>query len=143
MALQNLKKILVALDGSKKSFKGLDMAITLARQFGSSIVGLCVIPVEPPIFMPGMSSSFKKKMTDEAKKFLDEAEKTSKENSVTFKQQIIYGIPSEDVVSFANKHGFDLIIIGGRGHSLIREVFLGSVAHSTVHKSKIPVLVIK
>lgn len=138
-----IKKILVSMDGSKQSFKGLDMAITLAKPFGASLVGLCVVPDEPPIYMPGMSSSFKRKMAEEAKKFLERAKKISGDNDVEFKYYVASGIPSEYVVEFANNRPFDLIVIGGRGHSRIRELLLGSVAHSTVHKSKIPVLVVK
>jgi len=39
--------------------------------------------------------------------------------------------------------GFDIIVIGSRGQSGLKEIFLGSVANAVVHKSKIPVLVIK
>ena len=40
-----IKKILVPLDGSKNSLKGLNEAIYLARQCGATITGLCVIPL--------------------------------------------------------------------------------------------------
>jgi len=43
----------------------------------------------------------------------------------------------------ANSKKFDIIVIGSRGQSGLKEVFLGSVARAIVHKSKIPVLVIK
>lgn len=138
-----IKKILVAMDGSKKSFEGLDMAVTLAKPFGATLVGLCVVPDEPPIYMPGMSNSFKLKMIEGAKKFLERAKKISEDNSIEFKYYATAGIPSEYVSEFANNRPFDLIVIGGRGHSRIRELLLGSVAHSVVHKSKIPVLVVK
>src|SRR5574340_119388 len=141
--MTTIKKILVSLDGSKKSFKGLDMAITLAKPFGATLVGLCVIPNEPPIFMPGMSSSFKKKMTEEAKKFLERAKKISENNGIEFKYWIANGVPREYVAEFANNRPFDMIVIGGRSHGRIRELLLGSVAHSTVHQSEIPVLVVK
>ncbi|MGH2612681.1 MAG: universal stress protein [Rhabdochlamydiaceae bacterium] len=142
MATQ-IKKILVSIDGSKKSFKGLDMAITIAKPFGATITGLCVIPDEPPIYMPGLSSSFKRKMAEAAKKFLERAKKISQDSGIEFKYYVAYGLPSEYVSEFANNRPFDLIVVGGRGHSRIRELLLGSVAHSTVHKSRIPVLVVK
>ena len=41
---QKINKILVALDGSERSFKGLKEAIYLARQCGATITGLCVTP---------------------------------------------------------------------------------------------------
>ena len=43
----------------------------------------------------------------------------------------------------ARNKEFDIIVIGSRGQSGLKEVFLGSVANAIVHKSKIPVLVIK
>lgn len=141
--MQKIKKILVPMDGSKHSFKALDMAITLAKQFGSSIVGLCSVPLEPPIYMPGMASHFKERITEGAKKFLEEAKKISEQNQVEFKYYIAYDNPTKYVAEFANNREFDLIVIGSHGHGAVRELLLGSVAHSTMHRAKIPVLVVK
>jgi nucleotide-binding universal stress UspA family protein len=143
MIKNKIRKILVSLDGSKNSLKGLEHAIYLARQCHATITGLCVVPIYPPIVMPGISTSFKSKMTKDAKKFLDEAKTRAAQNGIVFNEKIIQGIPTEDVVNFANKNKFDLVVVGHRGHSSVRELFLGSVANSTVHKSKIPVLVVK
>lgn len=143
MIKNKIRKILVSLDGSKNSLKGLEHAIYLARQCQATITGLCVVPIYPPIAMPGISTSFKSKMTKDAKKFLDEAKTRAAQNGIIFIEKIIQGIPTEDVVNFANKNKFDLVVVGHRGHSSVRELFLGSVANSTVHKSKIPVLVVK
>jgi nucleotide-binding universal stress UspA family protein len=143
MIKNKIRKILVSLDGSKNSLKGLEHAIYLARQCQATITGLCVVPIYPPIAMPGISTSFKSKMTKDAKKFLDEAKTRAAQNGIVFNEKIIQGIPTEDVVNFANKNKFDLVVVGHRGHSSVRELFLGSVANSTVHKSKIPVLVVK
>ena len=46
--MSNFKKILVALDGSPNSFRGLDSAIYLARQFHTTITGLYVVPMVKP-----------------------------------------------------------------------------------------------
>jgi len=143
MIENKIRKILVSLDGSKNSLKGLEHAIYLARQCQATITGLCVVPIYPPIAMPRISTSFKSKMTKDAKKFLDEAKTRAAQNGIVFNEKIIQGIPTEDVVNFANKNKFDLVVVGHRGHSTVRELFLGSVANSTVHKSKIPVLVVK
>lgn len=138
-----INKILVSLDGSKTSLKGFDYAIYLARQCHSTVTGLCVVPIYPPIAMPGLTSSFRSKMTKDAKKFLDDAKIKAAQNGIMFNQKIIYGIPTEDIVNFSNKYKFDLVVIGHRGHGAVREMFLGSVANSIVHKSQVPVLVIK
>jgi nucleotide-binding universal stress UspA family protein len=41
------KKILVPLDGSKNSFRGLDTAIYLARQAGATLTGIFVLNRTP------------------------------------------------------------------------------------------------
>ena len=46
--MSNFKKILLALDGTTNSFRGLDSAIYLARQFQTTITGLYVIPMDKP-----------------------------------------------------------------------------------------------
>ena len=58
-----------------------------------------------------------------------------------FKSKIIFGSPIVEIIDMAK--GFDIIVIGSRGQSGLKEIFLGSVANAVVHKSKIPVLVIK
>jgi nucleotide-binding universal stress UspA family protein len=39
------------------------------------------------------------------------------------------------------KEKFNLIMIGSRGRSTVRELFLGSVSNYVIHSSKIPVIV--
>ncbi|HSA76460.1 MAG TPA: universal stress protein, partial [Nitrosarchaeum sp.] len=43
--MKDIKKILVPIDGSKNSMRGLDEAIYLARQCHATITGLYVIPI--------------------------------------------------------------------------------------------------
>lgn len=47
------------------------------------------------------------------------------------------------IITFAEKHGMDMIVIGSKGPNLELEMLLGSVANYVVNKSKIPVTVVK
>ncbi|MDE1763276.1 MAG: universal stress protein [Thaumarchaeota archaeon] len=143
MASRKIKKILVPLDGSKPSLRGLDKAIEIARPIGARITGLCVIPTVPPIPTIGLPTSFKSYMTDGAAKVISEAKKTVLKNSVKFHGKLVYGDASIEIARFANDKKYDLIVIGSRGRSGLKELFLGSVANSVVHRSQVPVLVIK
>ena len=62
---------------------------------------------------------------------------------ILFKSKIIFGSPIVEINDMVNTKKFDIIVIGSRGQSGLKEVFLGSVAKAIVHKSKVPVLVIK
>jgi len=46
-------------------------------------------------------------------------------------------------LAHGKKENFNLIVIGSRGRSAVRELFLGSVSNYVIHSSKIPVLIIK
>ncbi|MHB8602469.1 MAG: universal stress protein [Nitrosotalea sp.] len=140
--LQNrFKKILVPMDGSKNSFRGLDAAIYLARQCGATLTGLFVMSIYPQSFMP--ITYDKKYLTKAAKEFMDDAKKRSAQNGIVFVGKTMIGKESSEIVNFAAKNKFDIIVIGARGLGSVKEAFLGSVSHTVVQKSKIPVLIVK
>ena len=143
MVNKNIKKILVPLDGSKNSFKGLDEAVYLARHCNSSITALYVISSYPPLPLIGKQIPYEKHILEQAKKFMSNAKKTCTNNKVKFNEKIIKGIATLDIAEFASDNKFDLIVMGSRGMNPVKELFLGSTSNAVVHKSKIPVLVVK
>ena len=56
MIQKKISKILVPLDGSKNSIRGLEMAITLARQCGAIIAGIYSIYAPPHSEFRGVGS---------------------------------------------------------------------------------------
>ena len=139
------KKILVPLDGSKNSIRGLDEAITLARQCNATITAIYAKHNPPflvlhPLGLIGID--FKK----EGKKILEPAKTRAAKHGILLISKIIgVGVPGFDIVKFAHnkKNKFDLIVIGSRGMGSAKELFLGSVSNYVLHKSKIPVLIVK
>ncbi|MHB8546641.1 MAG: universal stress protein [Nitrosotalea sp.] len=139
---QKIGKILVALDGSERSFKGLREAIYLARQCGATITGLCVTPFYT-INLGPLLTSLKNQTLKEAKQFMADAKKLCAQNGIVFHEKIIFGTESWQITEYATYKKFDLIVITSRGRGPLKSTFLGSVANDVVHKSKIPVLVVK
>ena len=141
MIRAKIGKILVPLDGSKNSFRGLDMAIYLARQCSATITGLFVMSIYPKSFMP--ITYDKKYLSRAANEFMGNAKKHAAQNGIVFVGKSIIGKESSEIVDFATKNRFDVIVIGARGLGSVKEAFLGSVSNSVVHKSKVPVLIVK
>lgn len=137
-----IKKILVPLDGSKNSFRGLDRAILLARQCQATITGLYVKPV-PTSFALHPIGSIEIAMEKDVKKFLESAKKIAAQNGVLLVTKSVPGEPGYDIIKFSKNKKFDLIVMGARGMSGLKEIFLGSVSNYVLHKSKIPVLIVK
>ncbi|MBM3910296.1 MAG: universal stress protein [Thaumarchaeota archaeon] len=138
----NIKKILVPLDGSKNSLKGLENAINLARQCGATITGISVLSHLPVSGLHNVSS-LRKRWLQDAKHFLSKAKDHVLKSDVNFDEKIVYGHAGNEIADFARKNRFDLIVIGSRGRSPVKETFLGGTASYVVHKSQIPVLVCK
>ena len=130
------------MDGSTNSFKALHEAIYLARQCHGTITGLCIIPIYT-INLGKLLTSLKNQSQKEAKKFMAEAKTQCAQNGIVFSEKIIYGNQAWEITEFAAYKKFDLIVMGSRGMSRVKEAFLGSVANIVVHKSKVPVLIVK
>ncbi|MDE1863420.1 MAG: universal stress protein [Thaumarchaeota archaeon] len=139
---QVIRKILVPLDGSTNSFKGLSEAIYLARQCNATITGMCVIPLYT-VNLGRILTPLKKESEKEAKKFMQKAKTLAAQHGIEFFEKIMYGNEAWEITEFASYKKFDIIVMGSRGFGAIKETFLGSVANAVVHKSKIPVLVVK
>ncbi|QLH08021.1 universal stress protein [Nitrosopumilus ureiphilus] len=142
MIKTKIKKILVPLDGSKNSFRGLDQAIIIARNCHAVITGVYVTPLNPPASVE-QKSYLKNYLLKNANKFLKKAKIRSAQNGILFYEKIMYGDEGTRIVKFAHDKNFDLIIIGSRGMRSVKEIFLGSTSNYVLHKSKIPVLIVK
>jgi nucleotide-binding universal stress UspA family protein len=142
MIKNTIKKILVPIDGSKNSMRGLNEAIYLARQCHAVIIGLYVIEVPPGIVLNKIkleSGSLKA-----VEMLMDAAKTKAGRHGVQFNYKIIKGAdPGYDIVQYSKNHKNDLIVIGARGMSALKEMFLGSTSNYVLHKSKTPVLIVK
>ncbi len=140
--MAKFNKILVPLDGSANSMRGLDRAIEIAKGGNAEITGFYVfhLPLAAGI-------KYTAKMKDEAQKKAVKAigpamNKTQKAGA-TFKYKTGGGHTGSEIVKAAQKGKFDMIVIGARGVGGAKETFLGSTSNYVIHKTKIPVLVVK
>ena len=138
------KKILVPLDGSKNSIRGLDMAIHLARQSQGTITALAVKSV-PGIYAIHPLGFLDFNSMTEVKKLLSDAKVRAAKKGIQLVGKALAGDPGYDIARFTNnpKNKIDMVVVGARGRSSAKEIFLGSVSNYVLHKSKKPVLVVK
>ncbi|MGI0059634.1 MAG: universal stress protein [Nitrosotalea sp.] len=141
--LQNrFQKILVALDGSMHSRRGMNEAISLARQSDGTITGIHVISGFPKTF--GVSKTHENKMNKMVGKFMSDARTNAGRHGLEFEEKILR---SNDVVAAISNHAragkYDIIIIGSRGQRSPKLEYFGSVANGILHDSKVPVLLVK
>lgn len=143
MIKKKISKILVPLDGSKNSQRGLETAISLARQCGAIITGVFSIHAPPHSEFRGIGS-VEKSLNREVKKIMEESKTLAAKNGIVFKEKLMRGDIGYNIVKLAQgKEKFDMIVIGSRGRSSTKELFFGSVSNYVIHTAKIPVLVVK
>ena len=137
---------MVCLDGSKNSLRGLDKAISFAKQSDAVIIGVhsdtsfsAFSAVRAPI-LP------EKKWKKEPKSLMSIAKKKVEKNNLEFKGVVIGGHTSGiDLTTFANNpaNKIDQIVIGSRGMGFPKELFFGSTSNFVLHKAKAPVTIVK
>jgi nucleotide-binding universal stress UspA family protein len=142
MIKTRFKRILVPFDGSKNSIRGLDHAIYLARQCGAVITGIIVIE-RPPVREFRTTQYPEKHLLMDAESTMAFAKKHSAQNGIMFEKKITFGDPGFMIAKFAKDKKFDVIVIGARGRGALKEIFFGSVSNYVLHKSSVPVLVVK
>jgi nucleotide-binding universal stress UspA family protein len=140
---KKISKILLPLDGSKNSRRGLETAITLARSCGATITGIYSIYAPPHSEFKGIGS-VEKAFNAKIKQWMDEAKILAAQNGVVFTNKIVRGEIGYNIIKAAHgKAKFDMIVMGSRGRSTTKEIFFGSVSNYVVHTSKIPVVIVK
>ena len=140
--MAKFKKILVPVDGSANATRGLDRAIEIAKGSDAEITGFYVfhLPLAAGI-------KYTKKMKEEAQKkavkAIGPAMSRVQEAGAKFSYKTGGGNTGSEIVKFAKKGNFDMVVIGARGMGATKEAFLGSTSNYVMHKTNIPALVVK
>jgi nucleotide-binding universal stress UspA family protein len=134
-----LNKILVSLDGSNNSLRGLEFALVVAKQSESTITDL---NVHSPL-MAMQTSIVKHKVRQKSKEIIEQAEKLSKKANVPFSGIIKVSNIGKTISVFAERHKVDMTVMCSRGTDPEIVLFLGGVANHIINKSKIFVTIIK
>jgi len=149
------RKILVPLDGSEPSSKALGHGINLAKKFGSEITLLHVYSKAVPFVTPETgavptpsvaSAEITAEVIEAARrignKILAEAKRTVEKEKIPVKVVLKEGDAVHEIVRAA-KEEIDLIVMGARGVSRIKELLLGSVSHGVCRKTHCSVMIVK
>lgn len=144
MAARKVTRILVPLDGSPNSRRGLEAAIGLASQCGAALTGIVSVEAQADSEF-GRGGRVSREATREVGRILDESRALAARSGVELKQRSVQGNIGYNIVKAAHskRDGFDMIVMGSRGRSSVKEMFFGSVSNYVIHASKIPVLLVK
>lgn len=133
-------RILVAYDGAELSVKALDIALQQLRENPQISVDVVFVEEVAPL-RTGVEV-----VDEDIQCQRDAIFNQLRDKVATVEMVKLHRLRGQNVsyvlLRFAEEHNCNLIVLGSRGLTGIRE-FLGSVSHAVVQHSLVPVLIIK
>lgn len=140
-----MDRILVAVDGSQQSLKGVDHAVQLAKAMQLKVELANVLP--PILLAPSVYADTIAKLEQGNKEaalaLLDASRKAVVDAGVACDTTLLTGAPAEALADRAKDTNAWAVVIGAKGHGPVSRVLLGSITDRLVHISSRPVLVIR
>jgi nucleotide-binding universal stress UspA family protein len=139
------QSVLVADDMLEASQQALDEAVSIAKLAHAKLTLVTVISVVSPAFgVPVPIGDSFTALLEAARKRLESLKaRLLSEGVPEVETALLEGDPVDQVVSYAEKHRPDLIVVGSRGLSTAGRFLLGSVSDGILHHVHCSVLVVK
>ena len=142
----------MAFDGSEDSQKALDYSLGLAEKYSATVLILNVFQIPTAYPYPGQQISYQENVSafiadlrKSHEAILSKAASAAKilKPNLKIATALKEGDISSQIISTAAEESFDLIVLGHRGWSRVRELFLGSITERVAHLAQCAVLIIK
>jgi nucleotide-binding universal stress UspA family protein len=139
-------KIVTAYDGSEPSIRALNAAMELAEACHASldvvhVYQMPVVVMGEAIMTPPAAASMN--ALKEAENRAEEIRSIIHARSLRGEVSVVQGEPGKAIIDEAKEIGADMIVIGSRGLSGMKELFLGSVSHYVAQHAGVAVHIVK
>ena len=153
MKRQDIKRILVPVDGSDQSFSAASFAVGIAKKFGAELRLLHVVTINQSMRAVGLYGisydDVVEKHIREAKSEVDKwfarISKEAEEAGVRASSEIVDTPISVvgEIVDYAEKHEIDMVALGTKGRSGFAKLLMGSVATGVMTYAPCPVVIVR
>jgi nucleotide-binding universal stress UspA family protein len=90
-----------------------------------------------------LSEDVKRRICEAEERILAQTGKIFTDAGLVTDTEVVFGTPGEEICAYAEKGGFDLIVMGSRKGGEIKGFFSRSVSHQVLHAAQCPVLIVK
>jgi nucleotide-binding universal stress UspA family protein len=136
------RRILIAYDGSAAARKALETALATASRDGAELFVVTVCH-PPDIGDDVETEAIVESSTRFHRSLLAEARGEVARTGVAAQYDLCVGHPAEQILTCADRHNVDLIVIGSRGRSKFAQLLLGSVSKHVLQHANRQVLVVR
>lgn len=138
-------RLLVAFDGSEGSLKACSLAAGLAKDSGSEVTVLYVIPTLSSYTAP-LDDAYYSVQTDRGHDMVQKGLAVFEaENGVKAKGEVVRAKWSivETIIEYAADHRIELILMGARGLGGFKALLMGSVSSGVMAHAQCPVMIVR
>lgn len=143
-------RILVPVDGSEASLKGLGQAIELAKGTGATLRIVHVVDDLVVDMGDFVSSAVYEQIVsarrEQGKQYLATAESVAKQHGVAVETELMErmgGRAADSIIDAATQYSADLIVMGTHGRRGLKRLALGSDAELVLRLTQVPVLLVR
>lgn len=142
-------KILVPVDFSECSRRGLERALRLAEAFGAAVTVLHAwqIPVyaAPELMVgPTEGEALPDHVRRQARRALDDLLRvTPRPPALRLSIALEVGEPTQVILAGVEAGGYDLVVMGTHGRTGLDRLVMGSIAEKVVRRASCPVLTVR
>ena len=137
-----MKKIMLAWDGSETAAQAFEKAAELAATHGAELHVVSI--AETPDYVETMGEY--EGALDDAARFFNRKhavlEATAARYKVDYIREVIHGHPAQALIEHARTGGFDLLVVGRKGHNALERFLLGSVTLKLAAHTPCPLLIV-
>jgi len=165
MVSSQFKTILIPVDNSEHSNFAIDMGISLAKKFDSTLIGNHVYAARlhdqrftqmesglPPEYQEPQELKRQRNIHDSlitkglqiiSDSYLDYFEKKCREAGGLFERKALEGKNYSQIVKDINENNYNLVIMGSLGLGALKRSVIGSVTSRVARRSKSNILIVK
>lgn len=140
-----VKTILVAVDGSEHSDKAVRYACAIGPLLGAEVILLHVVPmlVSATPYHDVTSDQPFLELQHVGEEILSKAKNLAMSCSCPVTDLIDHGDPARRILDITAERNVDLIIIGSRGISGLKRLFVGSISDKVASQAPCPVMIVR
>lgn len=147
MGAPTFANITVATDGSAFGQQAVDVAIDLAKKYGSKLAIVSVAPLVPLYVSsaePWVPTEVPPSETDHYRTVVNAAVQRAEAAGISEVTGVLLeGVVVDEIIAHVEHHPTGLLVIGSRGLSTAKRLLLGSVSDAVLHHLKVPVFVVR
>ncbi|MEF8808595.1 universal stress protein [Natronomonas sp.] len=135
------ERVLVATDGSEHATDAAAHACDLANRHDATLDAVYVMDTENADMDVVDAETLSSELRTRGEAALQAVVETAGPFDIDVETMLLEGVPFEEVLTYTEENGVDVIVVGRRGRSEYKRVLLGSTTDAILRHSPVPVFV--